>query len=188
LFLVGRVVIGGVEPGFEDLKITFQPRQVGRPTGHISHTGQEMAPDNVAPGDRLAGEPEDANDADVVEILAFQIGLTMPLTGLGRLAEGAGVVPPVLSATHVWITRGQSHDILEGRGASFLMCAVRASHALRKRKFMLREIAGVASQGGPPRSEGRFPSGYAGEPEGNAAAPRGALVSRRSCCPCVTAR
>ena len=65
-----------------------------------------MAPDNVAPGDRLTGEP-DANDANVVEILAFQSGLTMPLTGLGRLAEGA----PVLSATHVWITRGQSHDI-----------------------------------------------------------------------------
>ena len=111
-----------MEPGFEDLKITFQPRQVGRPTGHISHTGQEMAPDNVAPGDRLAGEP-DANDADVVEILAFQSGLTMPLTGLGRLAEGAGVVPPVLSATHVWITRGQSHDILEPRGV-FLVCAL----------------------------------------------------------------
>ena len=111
-----------MEPGFEDLKITFQPRQVGRPTGHISHTGQEMAPDNVAPGDRLAGEP-DANDADVVEILAFRSGLTMPLTGLGRLAEGAGVVPPVLSATHVWITRGQSHDILEPRGV-FLVCAL----------------------------------------------------------------
>ena len=81
-----------------------------------------MAPDNVAPGDRLAGEP-DANDADVVEILAFQSGLAMPLTGLGRLAEGAGVVPPVLSATHVWITRGQSHDILEPRGV-FLVCAL----------------------------------------------------------------
>ena len=120
-----------------------------------------MAPDNVAPGDRLTGEP-DANDANVVEILAFQSGLTMPLTGLGRLAEGTGVVPPVLSATHVWITRGQSHDILEGRGASFLMCAVRASHALRKRKFMLREIAGVASHGGPPRSEGNFRAGTLG--------------------------
>ena len=70
----------------------------------------------------LAGEP-DANDADVVEILAVQSGLTMPLTGLGRLAEGAGVVPPVLSATHVWITRGQSHDILEPRGV-FLVCAL----------------------------------------------------------------
>ena len=157
-----------MEPGFEDLKITFQPRQAGRPTGHISHTGQDLLRGSTSAADRLAGEP-DANDADVVEILAVQRGLTMPLTGLGRLAEGTGVVPPVLSATHVWITRGQSHDILEGRGASFLMCAVRASHALRKRKFMLREIAGVASQGGPPRSEGRFPSGYAGEPEGNAA-------------------
>ena len=132
-----------MEPGFEDLKITFQPRQAGRPTGHISHTGQDLLRGSTSAADRLAGEP-DANDADVVEILAFQSGLTMPLTGLGRLAEGTGVVPPVLSATHAWITRGQSHDILEGRGASFLMCAVRASHALRKRKFMLREIAHYA--------------------------------------------
>ena len=64
-----------------------------------------MAPRKTLHRDRLAGEP-DANDADVVEILAVQRGLTMPLTRLGRLAEGAGVIPPVLSATHVRITRG----------------------------------------------------------------------------------
>ena len=94
-----------MEPGFEDLKITFQPRQAGRPTGHISHTGQDLLRGSTSAADCLAGEP-DANDADVVEILAFQSGLTMPLTGLGRLAEGVSVAPPVLSATHVWITRG----------------------------------------------------------------------------------
>ena len=64
-----------------------------------------MAPRKTLHRDRLAGEP-DANDADVVEILAVQRGLTMPLTGLGRLAERAGDVPPVLSATRVRITRG----------------------------------------------------------------------------------
>ena len=94
-----------MEPGLEDLKITFQPRQAGRPTGHISHTGQDLLRGSTSAADCLAGEP-DANDADVVEILAFQSGLTMPLTGLGRLAESAGDVPPVLSATRVRITRG----------------------------------------------------------------------------------
>ena len=142
-----------MEPGFEDLKITFQPRQVGRPTGHISHTGQEMAPDNVAPGDRLAGEP-DANDADVVEILAFQSGLTMPLTGLGRLAEGVSVVPPVLSATHVWITRGNRAAMARAEGRLFGMCAVRVRHMLYGKGNLCcgrsHAMQKGGFQGGPP--------------------------------------
>ena len=132
-----------MEPGLEDLKITFQPRQAGRPTGHISHTGQDLLRGSTSAADRLAGEP-DANDADVVEILAFQSGLTMPLTGLGRLAESAGDVPPVLSATRVRITLGNRAAMARLARSGANPTLENASHALRKRKFMLREIAHYA--------------------------------------------
>ena len=157
-----------MEPGFEGLKITLQPRQVGRPTGHISHTGQDLLRGSTSAADRLAGEP-DANDADVVEILAFQSGLTMPLTGLGRLAEGVSVAPPVLSATHVWITRGN-------RAAMARLARSGANPTLETRVtcFTEKEIyaagdRGCGFPGGTPTQCFFILSGYAGEPEGNAA-------------------